>query len=90
MKKQILFLLSSVLFIGISCSEKSSKIEEKTKSTTTVQSEVKPTQKFNITEVKSDRSNVAVENKAQNKTIKTVANTVPAEIDNLRKKHEAY
>jgi hypothetical protein len=90
MKKQILFLLSSVLFIGISCSEKSSKIEEKTKRTTTVQSEVKPTQKFNITEVKSDRSNGAVENKVKNKSIKTVANTVPAEIDNLRKKHEAY
>ena len=89
MKKQILFLLGSVLFLGISCTEKPSK-REATALPKAVKTTVKATEKINNAPLKSESAIVAVATKIHKKATSAVATSVPAEIDNLRKKHEAY
>ena len=90
MKKQILFIISLALFLGISCTKETSKKQEVTQLTKAVKTAVKINQKNTTVEVKSTRSTVALKNNSQSKVTPAATTTVPAKIVELRKKHEAF
>ena len=62
MKKQILFIISLALFLGISCTKETSKKQEVTQLAKAVKTAVKINQKNTTVEVKSTRSTVALKN----------------------------
>jgi hypothetical protein len=86
MKKQILFIISLALFLGISCTKETSKKQEVTQ----LAKAVKTNQKNITEEVKSTRSAVALKNNSQSKVTPAATSIVPAKIVELRKKHEAF
>ena len=90
MKKQILFIISLALFLGISCTKETSKKQEVTQLAKAVKTAVKINQKNTTVEVKSTRSTVALKNNSQSKVTPAATTTVPAKIVELRKKHEAF
>lgn len=89
MKKQIQLILSSVLLLGISCTDKASKTDGVTEPTKAVVTEVHTTPKSNTTAVDSKVNAVVVAKKQPVTAIATGTSTV-TKIDELRKKHEAF
>ena len=80
MKKQILFIISLALFLGISCTKETSKKQEVTQLTKAVKTAVKINQKNITVEVKSTRSTVALKNNSQSKVTPAATSIVPAKI----------
>ena len=83
MKKQIQLILSSVLLLGISCTDKASKTDGVTEPTKAVVTEVQTTPKSNTTAVDSKVNAVAVAKKQPVTAIATGTTTL-TKIDELK------